>query len=373
MKAQTAKNPIKFISPEKSLFFPTLKKRVDQYFTQNNLSRHANSTMIIKSTVFIGGYILPFIALLVFHPALGPSLALWAIMGFCLAGIGMSVMHDANHNAYSSSDKINYLMGHSLNLIGGSVFNWKLQHNVLHHMYTNIATVDEDIQDRLVLRFSPHTKVKFFHQLQWIYAFVFYGLLTFYWVLAKDLIQYRLFIKNGTNTNSKKENNVMLTKMIALKVIYFFIMLIIPVAFLNFTFAEILLGFFLMHFISGIVLTVVFQLAHTVEGTDHPLPNEKNVIENDWAIHQMNTTVNFARNNKFLSWYVGGLNFQVEHHLFPRVCHVHYPQIAEIVKATAEEFNIPYMENKTFGKAIKSHINTLHRFGRLPAWNEAIG
>src|SRR5689334_22668044 len=167
MKAQSAKNPIKFISPEKNLFFPTLKKRVDQYFTQNNLSRHANSTMVIKSTILIGGYILPFIALLIFHPAHGPSLALWALMGFCLAGIGMSVMHDANHNAYSTSDKINYLMGHSLNLVGGSVFNWKLQHNVLHHMYTNIATVDEDIQDRLVLRFSPHTKVKFFHKLQW--------------------------------------------------------------------------------------------------------------------------------------------------------------------------------------------------------------
>jgi len=91
-------------------------------------------------------------------------------------------------------------------------------------------------------------------------------------------------------------------------------------------------GYLLMQFISGVVLTVVFQLAHTVEGTTHPLPNKDYTIENNWAIHQLNTTVNFSRKNKLLSWYVGGLNFQVEHHLFPTICHVHYPEVSEIVK-----------------------------------------
>jgi linoleoyl-CoA desaturase len=110
----------------------------------------------------------------------------------------------------------------------------------------------------------------------------------------------------------------------------------------------------------------VFQLAHTVEETSHPLPNENGIIENDWAIHQLNTTVNFSRNNKLLSWYVGGLNFQVEHHLFPRICHVHYPEIAPIVKQTAEEFGIPYLEQQYFSKALKSHFAALERFGRLP-------
>jgi linoleoyl-CoA desaturase len=364
---------IKFVSPEKSLFFPTLRKRVDEYFTDNQLSRHANSTMIFKSVVLISLYIVPFILLLLLHPPLAVSLILWFLMGTGIAGIGMSVMHDANHGAYSKSSRINFLMGHTLNLVGGSAFNWKLQHNILHHTYTNIATVDEDIKDRLVLRFSPHTRVKFFHQVQFVYAFFFYGLLTLYWVLAKDLVQFPMFVKNGTNANSKKENTIALTKMVAIKLLYFFVVIGVPVAFLGFSFGEILAGFLLMHFVAGLILTVVFQLAHTVEGTSHPLPNEKNIIENDWAIHQMNTTVNFARNNKLLSWYVGGLNFQVEHHLFPRVCHVHYPQLAEIVKATAEEFNIPYLENETFGQAIQSHINTMYRFGRLPSWNEAIG
>jgi len=122
-----------------------------------------------------------------------------------------------------------------------------------------------------------------------------------------------------------------------------------------------------------LVLTTIFQLAHTVEETIHPLPNENNIIENNWLVHQMNTTVNFSRKNKFISWYIGGLNFQVEHHLFPTICHVHYPEISEIVKGTAEEFGIPYLENKTIGEALNSHIKTLLRFGKLPSLNDAIG
>ena len=367
------KNKVKFVCPDRNEFFATVRKRVDLYFAEHKLSKHANGEMIFKSVILISLYVGPFILLLTFQPDLPVSLILWALMGLGIAGIGMSVMHDANHGAYSKSSKINYLMGHTLNLVGGSAFNWKLQHNILHHTYTNIATVDEDIKDRLVLRFSPHTRIKFFHQLQFVYAFFFYGLLTLYWVLAKDLVQFPMFVKNGTNTNSRQENTVIFLKLLAFKLLYFFVILAVPVLFFSFNFAEILIGFLLMHFIAGLVLTVIFQLAHTVEGTSHPLPNEKNIIENDWAIHQMETTVNFARTNKWLSWYVGGLNFQVEHHLFPRICHVHYPEIAEIVKATAAEFNVPYLENATFGQALKSHINTMHRFGRLPGWNKAIG
>jgi linoleoyl-CoA desaturase len=364
---------VKFVSKDKSLFFPTLRKRVDNYFIENNISRTANKAMVIKSIVLLSCYVLPFVALLAFQPAWPLSLLLWFVMGLGVAGIGMSVMHDANHGAFSNNKRVNDLMGHTLNLVGGSAFNWKLQHNILHHTYTNVVEMDEDIQDRLVLRFNPHSKVKFFHQLQWVYAFVFYGLLTLYWVVAKDFVQYGLFKKNGVNNNTAAENRNWLLKLIAMKMIYFFVVLVVPTVFFGIPLVQVLLGFVLMHFVAGIVLTVVFQLAHTVEGTSHPRPDEHGNIENDWAIHQMNTTVNFARNSKLLSWYVGGLNFQIEHHLFPRVCHVHYPGIAHIVKETAAEFGIPYMENETFGQAVRSHIATLHRFGRLPNMNEAIG
>ncbi|GAB3819813.1 fatty acid desaturase family protein [Pontibacter rugosus] len=366
------KGKVKFVSKDRNLFFATLRKRVDAHFAENNIPKTANTAMVVKSVVLLTAYVLPFILLLSLQPSLGISLGLWFIMGLGVAGIGMSVMHDANHGAYSNSKTVNELMGHTLNLVGGSAFNWKLQHNILHHTYTNVVEMDEDIQDRLVLRFNPHSKVKFFHQLQWLYAFVFYGLLTLYWVLAKDFVQYFLFKKNGVNANTTKENRNYLLKLVTMKTIYFFTMLAVPVLYFNFSFLEVLLGFLLMHFVAGIVLTVVFQLAHTVEGTSHPRPDENGAIENDWAIHQLNTTVNFSRNNKWISWYVGGLNYQIEHHLFPRVCHVHYPAIAPIVRETAAEFGIPYMENETFGQALRSHIATLHRFGRLPNINEAI-
>lgn len=363
---------IRFSNKDKSLFFATLTSRVEQYFKDNNISKHYNSQMVIKTIVLLSGYILPFVYVCIFNPSFGIGILLWAVMGFALAGIGMSVMHDANHEAYTSSKTANKYLGYTLNLLGGSVFNWKLQHNVLHHTYTNVVEYDDDIDDKLIMRFSPHTEVKKYHRFQFIYSFLFYGILSLYWATLKDFVQFARYTKNGVNRNNAKENRITLFKIILSKIGYYFVFMFVPVFFFNVSLAEIVIGFLLMHFIAGVVLTVVFQLAHTVEGTSHPLPNEEGTIENTWAIHQLNTTVNFARHNKFISWYVGGLNFQVEHHLFPRICHVHYPEIAPIVKQTAEEFGIPYLENKSFWEAFRSHVRTLQRFGKLPDINEAL-
>jgi len=366
---------IRFVDNNKSRkdFFPTLRKRVDNYFKENNISKHHNPQMVIKTIILLAAYILPFIAILVFQPSFGISLVLWSVMGFALSGVGMSVMHDANHNAYSANEKTNYWVGHTLNMLGGSVYNWKLQHNVMHHTYTNVVNMDDDIDDKLILRFSPHTKVKWYQKFQFIYAFLLYGILTIYWAVAKDFVQFNKYTKTKVNKASKEQNRIILTKIILSKIGYFFIFFIVPIVLLKMPALYIISGYLLMQFISGVVLTVIFQLAHTVEETSHPLPNENLTIENDWAIHQLNTTVNFSRKNKFISWYVGGLNFQVEHHLFPTICHVHYPEIAHIVKATAEEYGVPYLENETFGLALKSHIRTLQRFGKMPDLNEALG
>jgi linoleoyl-CoA desaturase len=247
-----------------------------------------------------------------------------------------------------------------------------MQNNLLHHTYNNIISHDYDIQDKAVLRFSPHTRVKWFHKLQFLYAILFYGILTIYWALLKDFMQFSKYRKEGINNNSDRENRILLFKMIADKLLYFFVFLFVPVYLFQIPATQVFAGFITMHFIAGVILTVVFQLAHTVEGTTHPVPDETGTIENNWAVHQMNTTVNFSRQSRLISWYVGGLNFQVEHHLFPTICHVHYPEISEIVKTTAEEFGIPYLENRTFMDAVNSHIETLRRFGRLPDINEAL-
>lgn len=367
------KGKVKFVSKEKTQFFQVLKKRVDDYFEINHISKFANTSMIIKTFVMLLGYLIPFFILLQFNVGFPESLLLWLLMGIASAGVGMGVMHDANHGAYSRNETVNRIIGHTINLVGGSVHNWKLQHNILHHTYTNISGMDEDIADRLVLKFSPHTRVKWYHKFQPFYVFFFYGLLTAYWVFLKDLIQLIQYSKNGVSPESKSETVVTFLKISASKILYIFVFLVMPTLFFNIPFYQIAIGFFLMHFMEGLILSFVFQMAHTVEGTTHPLPNAEDTIENDWAIHQLNTTIDFSPKNKFITWYVGGLNYQVEHHLFPRVCHVHYPEISKIVKETSAEYGVPYLVNETFFKALKSHLSALKRFGTLPNLNEVIG
>ena len=367
------KGQVRFIDKDKSSFYATLRLNVDKYFTDNGISKNANAAMVFKTIILVLLYLGPLALICIFHPPAGISLLLWAIMGFALAGMGMSVMHDANHGAYSSNELVNRIMGHSLILLGGSVYNWKLQHNILHHTYTNITHLDEDIDNKLVLRFSPHTKAHGMHRFQKFYAIFFYGIMTLYWCTLKDFIQYAKYARNKVYTKTPFEIVQKLLEIIAGKVLYYAVFFGIPMFVAGIPFLHILPGFLLMHFIAGIVLTVVFQLAHTVEGTDHPMPDMDGNIDNAWAIHQMNTTKNFSPDNRFICWYVGGLNFQIEHHLFTKVCHVHYPKIAPIVKKTAEEFGIPYMEHETFMSAIKSHFTVLQKFGKLPDLDTAIG
>lgn len=366
------KGNVKFVDSQKTCFYSILKKRVDQYFVENNISKYADTSMRLKTVVMLTGYLGPFVYLMLAKPDIWVSLLIWSFMGVSVAGIGMSVMHDANHGAYSAKKWVNTLVGSTLNLLGGSVMNWKLQHNIMHHTYTNITHMDEDIQDRLVLKFSPHTEVKRFHQFQWIYAFLFYGLLTLYWAVAKDFVQFAQFKKNGVNPNSPKENNVLLIKIIFIKIGYFGLMVGLPIV-AGIPVLQVLSGFMLMHFFAGLILTTVFQLAHTLEHTAHPMPDENGIIHDDWAVHQLKTTVNFAPDNKFISWYVGGLNYQVEHHLFQKISHVHYPAISSIVKQTAHEYNVPYMVNDTLSKALLSHVAYLKQIGKMPNLNEVMG
>ncbi len=328
--------------------------------------------MVWKTIIFLSAYIIPFIVLLVYRPALGMALPLWLIMGLAVSGIGMNIMHDANHGAYSGSAGINKWLGYTLYLVGVGVKNWKFQHNVLHHTYTNVTGLDEDIRDRGVVKLSPHLVPGSPHRWQWLYAFFFYSILTLYWVTLKDFFQYRGFIKTGINRQSAPENRKMLAGLILVKLFYFGIFFGLPVLVSGIPFREILAGFLVMHITSGLILTIVFQLAHSVEGTAYPLPDSAGRLRNDWAVHQLETTVNFAPGSKILTWYLGGLNYQIEHHLFPKICHVHYPEISAIIKQTAEDFGLKYLENPSLRVAFRSHVKSLKEFG-LPHINEAIG
>lgn len=363
---------VRFCPESKSQFYSTLKKRVDAYFKNQQVSRFGDKRMVIKTIVFISAYIIPFIIILIWAPPLLVALPLWFIMGLAISGIGMNIMHDANHGAYSNNADINRWLGYTLYLAGAGVQNWKFQHNVLHHTYTNVTGLDEDIRDRGVVKLSPHLTAAAPHKWQWIYAFFFYGILTLYWVILKDFFQFHGFIKSGVNRQSTSENRKMLAGLILIKVVYFGIFFGLPIFVFGIPAGQIIWGFLLMHFTSGLVLTVVFQLAHSVEGTSYPLPDAEGKLKNDWALHQLETTVNFSPGSKILTWCLGGLNYQIEHHLFPKVCHVHYPELSRITKQTAEDFGISYLENPSFKVAFLSHISSLRTFG-LPSINDAIG
>jgi linoleoyl-CoA desaturase len=345
-------------------FYAVLSQRVNQYFKNKNLSRNANAEMVIKTICMLLMFFIPYgISLSGLVTVYWGYLLLCFAMGLGVAGIGLSIMHDANHGAYSTKPWVNTVMGYTLNLVGANAFNWKIQHNVLHHTYTNIYEVDEDISPRGALRMSPDSPWKPFHRFQHLYAWFLYGLMTFVWIIGKDffrLIRYQnegLVVKQKANI-AKEWAILLLTK-----ITYATYIFVIPVLILPFSWWQIFLGFTLMHYVAGFILAIVFQPAHVVEGTSYLMPDNAGNLQNTWAVHQLLTTTNYAHRNRILSWYVGGLNFQVEHHLFPNICHVHYRHLSTIVRETTKEFGLPYKMKETFWDAIKAHARLLRQLG----------
>ncbi len=349
-------------------FIKELRKRVRAYFRENDISMHGDWRMYTKSAAMITLYFAPFLMMLIgVADTLGLMYLMFSMMGLGLAGIGLCIMHDANHGAYSAKQKVNRMMGNTLNIVGGYAPTWRFQHNVLHHTFTNIEGMDEDIDPGGIMRFSPHSPRKKMHRFQFLYAWFFYGLMTFFWVTFKDFLQLQRYKQKGMLKAEKKSYNRLVLETALWKVVYYAYFFIPLFLLTDFPWWGILSGFFLMHFIAGLLLGIVFQPAHVVNETKFPLPNEHHSIENGFAIHQLLTTQNFARNNRVLSWFLGGLNYQVEHHLFPNICHIHYRKIAPIVKQTAEEYGLPYMEQKTFSGAIVNHAKMLYKLGKSDA------
>ena len=346
-----------------SEFVKVLRKKVNEYFKEKNISKHANFNMFVKTLFMISIYFVPFSFIISgFIEAWWINLLLWAVMGFGMAGIGMSVMHDANHGSYSKSKRVNTILGYVIHLIGGSATNWKLQHNVLHHTYTNISGMDEDLDSDPLMRFSPNQKRKKFHRFQHIYAWFLYGLMTISWILDKDFLQLFRYKRKGLLSLQKINFGKALTFLIFSKLFYYGYVLVLPLIFSS-SWWTALVGFFIMHFIAGFVLAIVFQCAHVVEHADYPKPMDSGNMEHNWFAHQLHTTANFGSRSRFFSWFVGGLNFQVEHHLFPNICHVHYRKLSPIVKKTAEEYGLPYHSFATFFEALSCHTRQLKKLG----------
>lgn len=358
---------IKFSRQDSMNFFRTLNKRVNTYFKENQLKKTGNWKLHLKTIIMFGMFLAPYFLILSLNLPNWANLLLTIVMGVGMAGVGMNVMHDGNHGSYSTKKWVNKLMGGSIYILAGNVYNWQVQHNVLHHTYTNIQDHDEDLDAGRVLRFSKHAKWHRFHKFQHYYSIFLYGLLTFNWAITTDFMQMYRYTKRKLSYGKFPKPAMNWSILVITKLIYLTIWIIIPMLFLNIAWWKILIGFFVMHYVAGLILSVVFQLAHVVDEAETPMPEEDGTMKNSWAIHQLLTTVNFGTRNRLVNWFTGGLNHQVEHHIFPNISHVHYTKISKIVKETAKEFNLPYNEYKTTRKAIISHFRHLKELGKKPA------
>lgn len=345
-------------------FASEVREKVRQYFKDNNISIHGNYKMYLKMVVMLGIYVAPFILILTY--AMSPWLALGMaiLIGIGEAGIGMSVMHDGAHGSFSSKPWVNRLFSSTMYLLGSNTFNWKIQHNIGHHSFTNIYEHDDDISTKAIVRLSQHSPLKKIYRFQHLYAFPLYGLMTFLRLFGEipTLLKYK---KKGLIAKYKANANWEVVKLIATKVIYLSIVIGLPLIFTDFAFWQILFGFVTLHLVAGIIMTTVFQMAHIVEGTDQPLPDERKVVHKEWMVHELETTSDFGRKNGLLSWYIGGLDFQIEHHLFQNICHIHYPAIAPIVQAVALKYGFKYNLKPTVFHALASHFRRLKELGRL--------
>lgn len=355
---------LKFAKIEGAEFSKILRMRVNEYFKETNKSIYGESKMVIKTILMLSVFFIP---LVIIGTGLVSStwllFALYITSGFGMAGVGMGVMHDAIHGSYSKSKKVNKIIGYSMNLIGANANVWRIQHNVLHHTYTNIDHADDDINAPFFLRFSPNAKRYWIHRFQYIYIWFFYGLSTISWITTKDFVRLNRYKEMGyfkAGAEFRKE----ILKVLGWKILYYSYALVLPLIMVPLPAFIIVLAFLSMHFVTGIVISIVFQTAHIMQNVVFPKPDENGGIDNNWTIHQMATTSNYSPKSRFFSWLIGGLNFQVEHHLFPNISHIHYRKISQIVSKTASEFEIPYLVKDTFFGAIREHVKMLRQLGK---------
>jgi len=346
-------------------FFRTLNTRVNNYFKENNIKKYGNWKLYLKTFIMFSIFLTPYFLILTLDISDWWKLLFTIIIGIGMAGVGMNAMHDGNHGSYSSKPWINKIMGSSIYILAGNVYNWQVQHNVLHHTYTNIHGHDEDLDAGKIIRFTKEAKWRKFHKFQHYYSVFLYGLLTFNWALTTDFKQMKNYLKRKLSYGEFKSPAIQWTILLVTKAIYFSIWIVLPMIF-GIVWWKVLIGFFVMHYVAGLILSVVFQLAHVVETTHNPIPNQDGEMENTWAIHQLYTTANFAPKNRIVNWFTGGLNHQIEHHIFPNISHIHYGKIAKIVKQTALEFHLPYYEFQTTRQAIASHFRHLKQLGMKP-------
>jgi linoleoyl-CoA desaturase len=337
---------------------------VDAYFEQSGRPRRDVPAMYFKTATIMAWFVGAYLTLLFFATSWWTIVPLAIVMGLALAAVGFNIQHDGGHKGYSERKWVNKVMALTLDMIGGSSYLWDWKHNAIHHTYTNINGHDDDINVGFLGRLAPDQKRYWFHRLQGIYLWVLYGFLAIKWHLFDDFYNIATGHIGGHKIPRPKGKD--LAVFICGKLFFFSMAFVIPM--LLHPWWAVLITYAIAAFVSGVVLSVVFQLAHCVQEADFPIPADVppdgKRIENEWAIHQVQTTVDFARNNPVLRWFLGGLNFQIEHHLFSKVCHVHYAALSKVVEEVCREFGVKYAAHRSFFGAVASHYRFLVEMGR---------
>ncbi len=342
-------------------FHADLKKRISDYFEEVGRSTTGNYNLFIKAVILMVAFVFLYVHLVFFTPGTILAILECILLGCIVAAIGFNVMHDGAHGSFSKYKFVNQLAAFSLNILGGNSFMWNVKHNVIHHAYTNIDGVDDDINIQPWMRMSSTQKKYAMHRYQHLYFWILYSLLYLFWIFVLDYQKY--FSKQIGEMPLKKMKLSDHLVFWGFKLFHFFLFVGIPIYQIGFV--SWVIGFIIFTFVAGFVLSIVFQLAHTVEHTAFPVANElTGKLDDEWAVHQLKTTANFATNNKLVSWLVGGLNFQIEHHLFPKISHVHYPAISKIIKKACEEYGLSYIEYPKVRYAVASHVSFLKQMGR---------
>lgn len=344
-----------------AFFFKELKEKVDRYFAEHKLHPAGNRKLYWKSALQILSAVCLYTVLVFFTPIPAVAIVLCVILGLNLAVIGFNVMHEGGHQTFSKYTWINNASSYFLNVLGGTAYYWKIKHNINHHTFTNIEGMDSDIDVKPFMRLHEHQPLRWFHRFQHVYWVVLYGISYLAWVFYEDFEKY---FSGRISPYSEKKKMAVKEHVIfwITKTMYIAAYIIIPILFVGLV--QWLVGFLIITFICGLAISIVFQLAHVVEGTEfHTVPEHGAKSKQEWAVHQLLSTANFATGSRLLHWLLGGLNFQIEHHLFPRISHIHYPQVSAFVKQACKESNIRYIEYTSMFKAIASHLLHLKKLG----------
>ena len=345
---------------EDNAFQLELRRRVDEYFRATGRRQRDCWQMYVKTAVLIAGFAASYGLLVFVAQAWWQGLSLAILLGLFAAEIGFNIQHDGGHQAYSNRPWVNTLMAMTLELIGGSSYLWRWKHVVLHHTYVNITGHDTDIDLGILARLTPHQDRLAFHRWQHLYLWPLYGLLAIKWQLVDDF--RKLISGRISNQPFPRPTGRALVTLVAGKGTFFTVAFGIPLLFHSL--GAVVVYYVVAGLVTGIVLSVVFQVAHCVEEADFPVPRATTGrIDHAWAVHQAETTVDFARKSRVVTWLVGGLNFQIEHHLFPRISHVNYPAISALVEETCRDFGIRYPEHTSFRAGLASHFRWLRRMG----------